>query len=205
MTCSHQPTTIQAPFLEQFTGDWQERWTPSEATKKTAVGGETFSYVGKWSVEEPFKEVSIVGDKGLVAKDKATHHAISAPIAKPVNPKGKTLVVQYEAKFQKVGNCGGGYVKLLEEGALANKEFSDTTPWVIMFGPDLTCPGTKVRCVSVEPADNDAQADIVFKGALHLPSPKPHHQGVGGEAPQDRSISSYRRLYQALHIDRQVG
>lgn len=52
--------------------------------------------------------------------------------------------MQYEAKFQKVGNCGGGYVKLLEEGALANKEFSDTTPWVIMFGPDLTCPGTKV-------------------------------------------------------------
>ncbi|KAG8946216.1 hypothetical protein FRC04_011962 [Tulasnella sp. 424] len=141
------PTAIQAPFLEQFTGDWQERWTPSEATKKTAVGGETFSYVGKWSVEEPFKEVSIVGDKGLVAKDKATHHAISAPIVKPVNPKGKTLVIQYEAKFQKVGNCGGGYVKLLEEGALANKEFSDTTPWVIMFGPDLTCPGTKVHFI----------------------------------------------------------
>ncbi|KAG8931257.1 hypothetical protein FRC01_001604 [Tulasnella sp. 417] len=141
------PTTIKAPFLEQFTGDWQERWTPSEATKKTPVGSETYSYVGKWSVEEPFKEVSIVGDKGLVAKDKATHHAISAPIANPVNPKGKTLVVQYEAKFQKVGNCGGGYVKLLEAGALANKEFSDTTPWVIMFGPDLTCPGTKVHFI----------------------------------------------------------
>lgn len=89
---------------------------------------------------------SIQGDKGLVAKSKATHHAISAPLATPLDPKGKPFVLQYEAKFQKVGNCGGGYVKLLESGSLDRKEFDDSTPWVVMFGPDLTCPGTKVCC-----------------------------------------------------------
>ncbi|KAG9036687.1 hypothetical protein FRB95_008271 [Tulasnella sp. JGI-2019a] len=139
-------TSVKAPFLEQFTDDWSSRWTPSEATKKTPVGGETFSYVGQWSVEEP-TEPLIQGDKGLVAKTKATHHAISAPFAKPINPKGKPLVVQYEVQFQKGGNCGGGYMKLLEDGALANKEFTDTTPWVVMFGPDMTCPGTKVHFI----------------------------------------------------------
>jgi hypothetical protein len=140
-------TEIKAPFIEQFTDDWTERWTPSEATKKTPVGGETFSYVGKWSVEEP-EQVVIEGDLGLVAKSKAAHHAISAPFSTPVDFKDKPLVVQYEVKYQKGGNCGGGYVKLLEDGfQTSGKEFSDNTPWVVMFGPDLTCPGTKLHFI----------------------------------------------------------
>ncbi|TBU50013.1 Calreticulin family-domain-containing protein [Dichomitus squalens] len=144
---SFQPTTLKAPFLEQFTDDWSERWTPSEATKKTPVGTETFSYVGKWEVEEPTEPV-ILGDKGLVAKTKAAHHAISAPFPKPIEFADKPLVVQYEVKYQKGGNCGGGYLKLLENGfQTAGKEFDDKTPWTIMFGPDLTCPGTKIHFI----------------------------------------------------------
>ena len=140
-----QPTTIKAPFLEQFTDDWTSRWTPSEATKKTAAGGETWSYVGKWSVEESSVYPAIEGDLGLVAKSKATHHAISAPFTKAIGLGVEPLVVQYEVKYQKGGNCGGGYLKLLEDGfQTAGKEFSDKTPWTVMFGPDLTCPGTKV-------------------------------------------------------------
>ncbi|KAF8323970.1 Calreticulin-domain-containing protein [Clavulina sp. PMI_390] len=140
-------TSIQAPFVEQFTDDWTERWTPSEATKKTPVGGETFSYVGKWSVEEPAAAL-IEGDRGLVAKTKAAHHAISAAFDKVLNPKGKTLVVQYEAKFQKGGNCGGGYIKLLEPGfEKEGQDYNDKTPWTIMFGPDMTCPGSKVHFI----------------------------------------------------------
>ena len=139
-----QSTSIKAPFLEQFTSDWLSRWTPSEATKKTPVGTETFSYVGQWKVEEPITPI-IEGDAGLVAKSKAAHHAISAPLNAPLDFKNKPLVVQYEVKYQKGGNCGGGYIKLLEDGFQTSpKEFSDNTPWVVMFGPDLTCPGTKV-------------------------------------------------------------
>lgn len=109
------------------------------------MGGETFSYVGQWAAEEPLSQL-IVGDKGLVAKTKAAHHAISAPFETVLDPAGKPLVVQYEVKFQKGGNCGGGYLKLLEEGyASEGQDYNDKTPWIIMFGPDLTCPGTKVR------------------------------------------------------------
>ncbi|KAL4070537.1 Calreticulin family-domain-containing protein [Scleroderma citrinum] len=152
-TASEEPkptfkaTQVTAPFVEQFTDDWAERWTPSEATKKTPVGGETFSYVGEWKVEEP-ETVLIEGDKGLVAKSKAAHHAISAPFNAPVDFSNKPLVVQYEVKYQKGGNCGGGYVKLLADGfQTSGKEFSDTTPWVVMFGPDLTCPGNKIHFI----------------------------------------------------------
>jgi hypothetical protein len=136
--------------LEQFRDDWTSRWTPSEATKKTPVGGETFSYVGEWKVEAPSNPV-MEGEIGLVAKSKAAHHAISAPLARPLDFKLKPLVVQYEVKYQKGGNCGGGYIKLLEDGFQTNqKEFSDKTPWVVMFGPDLTCPGTKVLLSFIE-------------------------------------------------------
>lgn len=40
------------------------------------------------------------GDKGLVVKNKAAHHAISAKFPEKIDNKGKTLVVQYEAKLQ---------------------------------------------------------------------------------------------------------
>lgn len=40
------------------------------------------------------------GDKGLVVKNVAAHHAISAKFPKKIDPKGKTLVVQYEVKLQ---------------------------------------------------------------------------------------------------------
>lgn len=42
----------------------------------------------------------MVGDKGLVVKDKAAHHAISAKFAKPIDASNKPLVVQYEVKLQ---------------------------------------------------------------------------------------------------------
>lgn len=40
------------------------------------------------------------GDKGLVIKNPAAHHAISAKFPKKIDNKGKTLVVQYEVKLQ---------------------------------------------------------------------------------------------------------
>ncbi|KAH8110606.1 Calreticulin family-domain-containing protein [Phellopilus nigrolimitatus] len=127
------PSSIKAPFLEQFTDDWSERWTVSEATKKTPVGTETYSYVGKWEVEEATKPV-VAGDKGLVAKSKAAHHAISAPFETPIDFADKPLVVQYEVKYQDGGNCGGGYVKLLEDGfQTSGKEFDDKTPVHFIF------------------------------------------------------------------------
>jgi hypothetical protein len=103
--------------------------------------------VGEWKVEEPHISV-IEGAKGLVAKSKSTHHAISAPFSAPIDFSHRPLVVQYEVKYQKGGNCGGGYLKLLEDGFQnSGKEFEDKTPWVIMFGPDLTCPGSKIHFI----------------------------------------------------------
>jgi len=45
------------------------------------------------------------GDKGLVLKDKAAHHAISAKFPTVIDNKGKSLVVQYEVKLQGKSAC----------------------------------------------------------------------------------------------------
>lgn len=61
---------------------------------------EEWAYVGEWSVEEPSVFKGMEGDKGLVVKNPAAHHAISAKFAEKIDPKGKPLVVQYEVKLQ---------------------------------------------------------------------------------------------------------
>jgi Calreticulin family len=61
---------------------------------------EEWAYVGEWAVEEPHVLKGIEGDKGLVVKNAAAHHAISAKFPKKIDNKGKTLVIQYEVKLQ---------------------------------------------------------------------------------------------------------
>ncbi|KAK5124290.1 hypothetical protein LTR85_001993 [Meristemomyces frigidus] len=140
------PTTLKAPFLEQFTDDWDSRWQASHAKKENTE--EEWAYVGTWSVEEPTVLRGIDGDKGLVLKDKAAHHAISAKFPTAVTNKDDTLVVQYEVKLQGGLECGGAYMKLLEDNtALHAEEFSNASPYIIMFGPDKCGSTNKVHFI----------------------------------------------------------
>lgn len=143
------PSAMKAHFVEQFTSDWSTRWSPSEATKQTSTGGETFSYVGKWEVEEPSVLAGIEGDAGLVAKSPAAHHAISVPFQEILDNKDQTLVLQYEAKLQNGLECGGAYIKLLKDSptGIQAQEFSDKTEYSIMFGPDRCGMTNKVHFI----------------------------------------------------------
>lgn len=51
-------------------------------------------------MEEPKVYKGMEGDAGLVVKNAAAHHAISAKFPEPVDNTDKTLVVQYEVKLQ---------------------------------------------------------------------------------------------------------
>ncbi|GAO13989.1 uncharacterized protein UV8b_01932 [Ustilaginoidea virens] len=148
---SFTPTTLKAPFLEQFTDDWEKRWKPSHAKKDMKGSGkdeEEWAFIGEWSVEEPYQYKGMKGDKGLVVKNPAAHHAISAKFPQKIDNKGKTLVVQYEVKLQTGLECGGAYMKLLRDNkALHQEEFSNTTPYVIMFGPDKCGHTNKVHFI----------------------------------------------------------
>lgn len=151
-TCEHpltsvlQPTSLKAPFLEQFTDGWEKRWQPSHAKKENTE--EEWAYVGTWEVEEPTVLPGMIGDKGLVLKDKAAHHAISAKFPKAITNKDNTLVVQYEVKLQNGLECGGAYMKLLQDNKkLHAEEFSNASPYIIMFGPDKCGSTNKVHFI----------------------------------------------------------
>lgn len=135
-------------YFEQFDLNWNSRWLPSHARKSN----NELSYVGRWDVEESITLNGIKGDRGLVAKSEAALHAIMSKLPSIFDNKNNTLVLQYEVKFQNGINCGGAYIKLLSADGINDLEkhhgeFSDQTPYVIMFGPDKCGADNKVHFI----------------------------------------------------------
>ncbi|XP_069000035.1 calnexin isoform X1 [Embiotoca jacksoni] len=122
-------------FAESFDRETLDGWVKSIAKKEDA-DEDIAKYDGQWQVEE-MKDSKLPGDKGLVLKSRAKHHAISAQLLRPFIFDTKPLIVQYEVNFQSGIDCGGAYVKLLTQTPeLDLDQFVDKTPYTIMFGPD---------------------------------------------------------------------
>ncbi|XP_066572792.1 calnexin isoform X2 [Amia ocellicauda] len=122
-------------FADSFDEGTLDGWVLSKA-KKEGIDEEIAKYDGQWEVEE-MQDTKLLGDKGLVLKSRAKHHAISAKLRKTFVFDTKPLIVQYEVNFQTGIDCGGAYVKLLSQTPDLNlDEFVDKTPYTIMFGPD---------------------------------------------------------------------
>lgn len=107
------------------------QWTQSIAQKDDGA-----KYEGEWAVEEPANN-PLKNDLYLGLKSKAKHHAISMGLQKKFEFLDKPFIIHYEVKFEEGQECGGAYIKLLQDTAGLNlKHFKDSTPYVIMFGPD---------------------------------------------------------------------
>jgi len=88
---------------------------------------------GKWHVDE-------AEDAGIQTSEDSKFFGISAGFDSFSN-EGKELIIQYQAKYEKDVECGGGYLKVgpkLDDLTT----FGDPTPYNIMFGPDK-CGYTK--------------------------------------------------------------
>uniref|UniRef100_A0A4W3HF54 Calnexin n=1 Tax=Callorhinchus milii TaxID=7868 RepID=A0A4W3HF54_CALMI len=122
-------------FAESFDKGTLEGWVVSRA-KKEDTDEDISKYDGKWEVEE-MRETNLAGDKGLVLKSRAKHHAIAGILKRPFVFDTKPLILQYEVNFQNGIECGGAYIKLLSKTKdLVLEKFYDKTPYTIMFGPD---------------------------------------------------------------------
>jgi len=124
-------------FLETFDSDSiGSKWIKSKA-KKDDVDESIAKYDGQWAIESSLDSV-LDGDRGLVLKSKAKHHAISARLLRPFRfDEEKPLIIQYEVKFQNALECGGAYAKLLsDEPEMSLDNFFDKTSFSVMFGPD---------------------------------------------------------------------
>merc|ERR1711920_345713 len=97
------------------------------------TAGKWVASAGKWFKDE-------AEDKGIQTSEDSRFFGISAGFDSFSND-GKTLILQYQAKYEKDIECGGGYLKLgpkLDDPTT----FGDPTPYNIMFGPDK-CGYTK--------------------------------------------------------------
>ncbi|KAI8820071.1 Calreticulin family-domain-containing protein [Chytriomyces cf. hyalinus JEL632] len=145
-----------------FAGDkLPARWVQSESKDD----------YGKFKVTAGKFFADSKASRGLQTSQDAKFYAMSAPLDKEFDNKGKDLVLQFTAKFeQNIGeifiylsrdasacvgtNCGGGYIKLLPK--FEAKTFNGDTPYSIMFGPDICGYDKKIHAI------------ITYKGKNHL-------------------------------------
>merc|ERR1719313_1821939 len=120
-------------FSETFGEGWESRWAPSKWKDSEGTQGKWGTSAGKWFADE--KE-----DTGIQTSEDSKFFGISASFDSFSN-EGKELVIQYQAKYEKDVECGGGYVKVGPKMADLTT-FGDPTPYNIMFGPDK-CGYTK--------------------------------------------------------------
>jgi calreticulin len=120
-------------FSETFGDDWETRWTASTGKEDEGSQGKWSLASGKWSTDD--KE-----DRGIQTAEDSKFFQVSAGFDSFSN-EGKELIVQYQAKYEKDIECGGGYLKIgpkMDDPA----KFGDPTVYNIMFGPDK-CGYTK--------------------------------------------------------------
>lgn len=106
--------------------------------------------------EVTLEAAHLTPDRGLVLDKPARHYGLAVNLDEPLRVDGsagrKEMVVQYEVKLQKGLDCGGAYVKLLRQDQDKQDKqdysaFSDSTPFVLMFGPDKCGKSDKVHLI----------------------------------------------------------
>ncbi|KAG6591037.1 Calnexin [Phytophthora cinnamomi] len=103
--------------------------------------------------EVTLQAAHLTPDRGLVLDKPARHYGLAVKLDEPLRVDGsdtrKEMVVQYEVKLQKGLDCGGAYVKLLrqDQDKQDYSAFSDSTPFVLMFGPDKCGKSDKVHLI----------------------------------------------------------
>merc|ERR1712032_1061869 len=120
-------------FSETFDKDWESRWVKSTWKESENAQGQWGLSAGKWFTDE-------AENTGIQTAEDSKFFGISAAFDSFSN-EGKELIFQYQAKYEKDIECGGGYLKLGPKIADA-ATFGDPTPYNIMFGPDK-CGYTK--------------------------------------------------------------
>eukprot|EP00439_Symbiodinium_sp_Y106_P074772 s283_g14.t1 len=91
-------------FSETFGDGWESRWTPSEWKKSDGTQGTWQLSAGKWFGNE-------AEDKGVQTAEDSRFFGLSAGFDSFSNAD-KELIIQYQAKYEKDIECGGGYVKV---------------------------------------------------------------------------------------------
>jgi len=114
-------------FSETFGEGWEKRWTESKWKSSEGTQGKWEAATGKW-----FNDA--VEDSGIQTSQDSKFFGIAAAFPSFSN-EAKDLIIQYQAKYEKDVECGGGYVKVGPKFDDLTT-FGDPTVYNVMFGPD---------------------------------------------------------------------
>lgn len=110
---------------------------------------------GKFNVTNK-KYANDSGVFGLKTTEDARFYWISRRFEHVASTDDRDLIVQFSVAFEQDIDCGGGYIKLLS--ADTNQDsLTDTTPYYLMFGPDIC--GLQKRIVHVIISHNGTNHD----------------------------------------------
>jgi len=151
-------------FSETFGDGWESRWTVSKWKESEGTQGKWVAAAGKWFNDE-------AEDTGIQTGEDSKFFGIATSFDSFSN-SGKELIIQYQAKYEKDVECGGGYLKIGPKlGDLTT--FGDPTSYNIMFGPDK-CGYTKRTHLIFNYKGNNVlkKSDLSYKqegeGTSHL-------------------------------------
>jgi calreticulin len=110
-----------------FDASYTDRWVVSQWKDS--------SEIGKWKLSAG-KAHGDKDDKGLQTGEDARFYGLSAEMPVELSNKDKDLVIQFSVKHDQKIDCGGGYIKLMQDG-LDQANFGGDSKYAIMFGPDI--------------------------------------------------------------------
>ena len=111
--------------------------------------------MGKWELKAGAWHGDDEKDSiALTTTEDARFYGLSAPLTKPIDNTGmKELVIQYVVKHEQKLDCGGAYIKLLNDPKFDAESFGGDTEYGFMFGPDIC--GSSTRRTHVILTHND--------------------------------------------------
>ena len=127
---------VKLEFLETFQSAdiFENGWVLSENVR----------YSGQVWKHEAHPNQAFMEDKALYTGVPHKHYGIVKKLDKPLDLKGKDLVLQFETRFHNDISCGGAYLKFLAHSDdFVEGQLEEATPYVIMFGPDVCGDSTK--------------------------------------------------------------
>ncbi|OHT01537.1 Calnexin like protein [Tritrichomonas foetus] len=128
------------PFHFESFGDdtWTDQWQVTTLP----------NYTGQWEHRESKAPQSHPGEKMIFMSTENSYYGLSTKFPEPLDVTDKTLVVQYEIRFEDTIECGGAYIKLYsKENFDTPSTVSNETRYVIMFGPDKCGDTNKVHFI----------------------------------------------------------
>lgn len=121
---------VHFEFLETFQEKdiFENGWVLSQDTR----------YTGQVWKHEAHPGQAFMEDKALYTGEPHKHYGISKTLSEPFDFTGKDVVVQFETRWHNDLSCGGAYLKFLAHSEdFKGEELSESSPYVLMFGPDV--------------------------------------------------------------------